>query len=105
MDLAVIVTLVFGLLSLIGGAIGYVKAESKASLIAGSISGVMLLGCAFGIAKGNPIASGVSLGIALLLGGRFLGGWFKKRRIMPDLLMVLLSLATLVVVGMKLIRG
>lgn len=105
MDGTVIVIIVFGLFSLIGGVIGYVKAQSRASLIAGSISGTMLLGSAFGVAKGNRIALGVSLGIALLLGGRFLGSWLKTRRIMPDLLMVSLSLATVIVVGMKLIRG
>ena len=105
MDVAVVVVMVLGLFSLVGGVIGYVKAESKASLIAGLISGVVLLGCAFGIAKGNRIASLVSLGIAFLLGGRFFGTWLKKRRLMPDLLMILFSLATLIVVGIKLIRG
>ena len=105
MDAAVVIVTVFGLFSLVGGVRGYVKAQSKASLIAGSIAGVALLGCAFGIAKGSGIASLASLGIALLLGGRFLGTWLKKRRILPDLLMILFSLATFVVVGLELIRG
>ena len=100
-----VVVLAFGLFSLIGGFIGYVKASSRASLIAGFLSGLALMACAYGIWKGVRIASLASLGIAVLLGGRFLGTWFKKRRLVPDLLMVLFSLATLILVGLKLIRG
>ena len=39
--------IVFGLLTIVGGVIGYVKAGSTASIIAGSISGLLLLVAAF----------------------------------------------------------
>ena len=102
MNLATLVVAFYGLFSLAGGIIGYVKVQSKASLIAGSISGLILIVSAFGIAKGIRTASLMSLAVALLLGGRFLGTWFKTRRLMPDLLMIFLSALTLVVVGLKL---
>ena len=93
----------YGLFSLIGGIIGYVKAKSKASLIAGAISGLVLLVSAYGMAQGNPRAAFVAGGAALLLGGLFLGTWLKNHRLMPDLLMVLFSLATLIGVGLKIL--
>lgn len=93
----------FGLFSLVGGLIGYFKAQSKASLIAGGISGLVLIMCAYGISRGNRAALFVSLLTALLLGGRFFGTWLQKRRLMPDLLMVLFSLVILILVGRKLL--
>jgi len=98
----VIVTL-YGIFNLVGGVIGYLKARSTASLIAGSIAGVILLACAAGLTQGNRLAALGSVGVALLLGGRFIGTWRRNHRIMPDLIMVLLSLATLVVVTATLV--
>ncbi len=105
MDLASMVVTFYGVFNLVGGVIGYIKAKSKASLIAGSVAGIALLICARRIEMGSMIASFTSLGIALLLGIRFLGTWLKTRRVMPDLLMILFSLATLVFVGLKVMRG
>ena len=39
--------IVFGLLTIVGGVMGYVKAGSTASLVAGSVSGILLLVAAF----------------------------------------------------------
>src|SRR2546421_13055064 len=39
--------IIFGLLTIIGGVIGFVKAGSTASIIAGSISGILLFVAAF----------------------------------------------------------
>ena len=105
MEPATLVVFFYGLFSLIGGVIGHLKAKSKASLIAGSLSGMALLACAYGLKIGNNMAPFVSLGIAFLLGARFLGTWFKTRRLMPDFLMILFSLAVFVSVGLKLMRG
>ena len=41
--------------------------------------------------------------IALLLGGRFADSWSRSRRLMPDLLMVMLSTATLLVGAVSLV--
>jgi uncharacterized membrane protein (UPF0136 family) len=57
----------YGALALAGGVVGYVKAKSRASLIAGGISGVLLIGSALlGISQpvaGLVVASVVSLGL------------------------------------------
>ncbi|QDV13236.1 Transmembrane proteins 14C [Rosistilla oblonga] len=73
---------------------GYVKAQSKASLIAGSITGGLLLISAFLIAKG--ITAGAILGIvvSLLLIGQFGPSLRKKLKVMPNLLVVILGLIT-----------
>ncbi|QDV69666.1 Transmembrane proteins 14C [Rosistilla carotiformis] len=73
---------------------GYVKAQSKASLIAGSITGGLLLISAFLIAKG--ITAGAILGIvvSLLLIGQFGPSLRKKLKVMPNLLVVVLGLIT-----------
>ena len=105
MDLAVAVVFLFGIFNLVGGWIGYVKAKSKASLIAGSLAGLVLLACTYGLRHGSPWAMLVSLVVSILLGGRFFGTWRKNHRFMPDLLMILLSLATIVAVGMKFLRS
>ena len=104
MSLAAMVVAVYGAFSLIGGVIGYLKAKSTASLIAGSLSGVLLLLCAYGIGQGHRMALLGSFVIAFALGARFLGTWMKNRRLMPDLLMVLLSAATLLVDGAALLK-
>lgn len=65
---------VYGLIALIGGTIGFVKAGSAASLIAGGGSGLVLL-VAAGIVLKKPESARVGLIIALvvslLLIGRF----------------------------------
>ena len=93
----------YGVFSVVGGVIGYVKAKSAASLVAGVASGALLLLCAYGIAQDNRTAALGSLVIAVALGARFVGTWRKKRRVMPDALMVLFSAATVLAVGSALL--
>ncbi len=83
---------VFGALSIAGGAIGFKKAGSKASLVAGGLAGVGLLGAAYCIATG-AVASGLVLGggISLLLGGRFLPAYMRTKQLMPQGAMALFS--------------
>ena len=103
MSVASVVVGLYGAFSLVGGVIGYLKAKSQASLVAGSVSGVLLLVCAYGIHQGSRAAAAGALLIALVLGGRFAGTWRRTHRLMPDLLMVLLSLATIAAVGARLV--
>ena len=103
MHMTATIVAAYGLFSLVGGVIGYVKAKSAASLIAGGVSGALLLLCAYGIGQQQHAALIGSLVIALALGGRFAGTWFQKRRLMPDLLMVLFSVAVALAVGSALL--
>jgi uncharacterized membrane protein (UPF0136 family) len=86
--------LIFGILVAAGGVMGYVKANSMASLIAGGISGIALVCSAVAMMKGSYTAGWwISLIVALLLLGRFgsaaLSGGFKM---MPGGMVIILSL-------------
>jgi len=82
----------FGALTIAGGIMGYVKAGSTASIIAGSISGVLLLVAAF-LLPANALA-GIVLGgiVSLLLIGYFLPAFFRTGKMMPAGMMSVLSL-------------
>jgi len=84
--------IIFGLLTIAGGIMGYAKAGSTASLIAGSISGALLLVAAF-LLSGSPVA-GIVLGgvVSLLLIGYFLPKFLSTHAMMPAGMMSLLSL-------------
>ena len=71
LDLVRIYLLVFGLITITGGVIGFVKAKSRASLIAGSVSGVLLLVAAY--LTGTMGRPGLILGliVSLALAARF----------------------------------
>ena len=94
MDIPVIVTAIFGAFVVFGGVMGYVKAASKASLIAGSITGGLLLLSAFLTAK--DITAGTVLGIcvSLILLAQFGPSLRKKFKVMPNLLIVILGAIT-----------
>ena len=83
--------IIFGLLTIVGGVIGYMKAGSTASLIAGSISGIALLIAAF-LMPGNP-ALGLALAglVSILLAGRFIPIFMQTGQAMPAGLMSALS--------------
>ena len=88
--------IVFGLLTIAGGIMGYVKAGSTASLIAGSISGLLLLLAAFLLP--SHVLIGLALGgiVSLLLIGYFLPAFFRTGKMMPAGMMSLLSLLGMV---------
>ncbi|MEO5722091.1 MAG: TMEM14 family protein [Chthoniobacterales bacterium] len=89
--------IIFGLLTIVGGIIGFVRAGSMASIIAGSISGILLLLAAF-LLPGN-ITAGLALAavVSLLLAGRFLPAFLKTGAFMPAGMMSILSVIGLIV--------
>ena len=104
MTLPVLVIGLYGLLSLVGGVIGYVKAKSRPSLIAGSISGLVLIGCAYDLlTNGNRMAALLAGLVAISLGGRFFAVWRQKRRVMPDLVMIVGAVITLAAASLPLL--
>lgn len=89
--------IVFGLLTIVGGIIGYVKAGSTASIIAGAISGIALLVAAF-LLPGNPALGLIIAGVvSLLLAGRFIPNFMQTGKVMPAGLMAVLSAIGVVV--------
>jgi uncharacterized membrane protein (UPF0136 family) len=85
------VLLIYAVLMVVGGAMG-MRAGSKASLIAGGSSGVLLL-IAWGVTFVN-LAAGLWAGavIALLLTATFAGRVAKTRKFMPSGMLLAVSL-------------
>ena len=90
---------IFGAISIILGFAGFLRAKSRASLIAGTLSGLALLGAGFVIAKHytiepESIKTGYILGLvfSVLLLGRFLPGFLKSKKFYPSGILALLSL-------------
>ncbi|WDQ17125.1 TMEM14 family protein [Rhodopirellula sp. P2] len=95
MDFPVIVTAIFGAFVVFGGGMGYVKAKSKASLIAGSITGGLLLLSAFLLSRGITAGAILAIVVSILLIGQFGPSLRKKFKVMPNLLVVILGFITI----------
>src|SRR6266705_5899124 len=89
--------LIFGALTIIGGVIGYVKAASLPSLIAGSITGVLLLVAGALLPEYRAIGLATGLVISLLLAAQFIPKFFRSRKVMPAGLMSILSVIGIIV--------
>ena len=87
---------VFAALTALGGVMGFVKASSKASLIAGVVSGLLL--ATAGILMPTRATAGYAVGlvVSLLLLGRFLPAYLKKGAAMPAIPMIILSVGGIV---------
>ena len=86
--------LIYGILMAAGGVMGYVRKDSMASLIAGGISGIALVGAAVAMMK-DAYSAGwwISLIVALLLLGRFGAAALSKGfEMMPGGLVIILSI-------------
>ena len=89
--------LIYGILVAAGGVMGYVKAASTASLLAGGIAGLALVGAAVLMMRDNyPAGWWVSLIVALLLLGRFGSAALSKGfKFMPGGMVIILSVIVL----------
>src|SRR5437773_9667303 len=97
MEAAKIYFIVFGILTVVGGIVGYIKAGSVASIIAGSITGVLLLVAAFLLPEHRAIGLATALIVSLLLAAQFVPKFLKTGRMMPAGLMSVLSVIGLIV--------
>lgn len=89
--------IIFGVLTIVGGVIGYVKAGSTASLVAGAISGIALLIAAF-LIPGNVALGLVVAGIvSIVLAVRFIPAFMQSGKVMPAGLMSILSVIGVIV--------
>jgi uncharacterized membrane protein (UPF0136 family) len=93
MPLPIVLILVYATVVFAGGLMGYLKAGSKPSLIAGVVSAALLAG-AFWMSRTNGVAAlWFAAGIAGLLAVVFLMRFLKTRSFMPSGMMLALSVA------------
>ena len=88
---------IFGLLTIVGGIIGFVKAGSTASIVAGSISGILLLIAAFILPAQIVTGLAIAAIVSLLLAGQFVPKFIKTGHMMPAGLMSILSVIGVIV--------
>jgi uncharacterized membrane protein (UPF0136 family) len=98
MEAAKIYFIVFGVLTILGGIVGYVKAGSVASIIAGSITGVLLLVAAFVLPEHRMVGLATALIVSLLLAAQFIPKLLRTGRVMPAGIMSVLSAIGVIVV-------
>jgi uncharacterized membrane protein (UPF0136 family) len=83
--------IVFGLLTIAGGIIGYVKAGSMPSIIAGSITGILLLIGAWMLPEHRQAGLLTVLIVSLLLAAQFIPKFIQTGKAMPAGMMSILS--------------
>jgi|SRR5882724_3202815 len=98
MEATKIYFIVFGALTIAGGIVGYVKAGSMASIIAGSITGVLLLVAAFLLPEHRAIGLATALVVSLLLAAQFVPKFLRTGRVMPAGMMSVLSVIGIIAV-------
>lgn len=90
-----IVILLFGLLVLGGGIIGYITAGSTASVIAGGAFGLMLLASGVGVLRGKAMGFLMAPALVVLLMAYFGYRFAQSGEFMPSGLMGVLGLVAL----------
>jgi len=96
-DITKLYLFIFGALTIAGGVMGFMKAGSNASLIAGGVSGAVLLVAGYLVASGK-VQPGLILGlvVSVALAARFVPAFLATHKFMPDGMMALLSIVGIV---------
>lgn len=89
--------IIFGILTIAGGVLGYVKAGSMPSLIAGSITGILLLIGAWLLPEQRLPGLLIVLIVSLLLAAQFVPKFIQTGKAMPAGMMSILSVIGIVV--------
>src|SRR6266851_6233095 len=89
--------IVFGVLPIAGDILGYVKAGSLPSIIAGSITGVLLLVAASLLPEHRAIGLATGFVISLLLAAQFIPKFIRTGKAMPAGMMSILSVIGLII--------
>jgi uncharacterized membrane protein (UPF0136 family) len=97
MNLGVVAAIAYGILAIVGGIIGYVQAKSKASLISGIISGLLLVTAGVMQLQGQDLGLILAIMVTIALIIVFAIRLAKTRKFMPAGLMTALGVAALVV--------
>ena len=88
--------IVFGVLTIVGGITGYVSKGSVPSIIAGSISGILLLAAGFLLAQYHTSGLVLALIVSILLAAQFIPKFFATWQMMPAGMMSILSVVGIV---------
>ncbi|MEM9539332.1 MAG: TMEM14 family protein [Cyanobacteria bacterium P01_E01_bin.42] len=102
MSLGTIAAIVYGILAIAGGIMGYLQAKSKISLISGCSSGAVLLIAGLSSLQGQNWGLTVAIAVTAILVLTFVIRLAKTRKMMPAGLMIGLgvpALALMVLVG------
>jgi len=97
MDATKIYFIIFGALTIVGGTIGYVKAGSAPSIIAGSITGLLLIIAGFILPEHRTTGLATAFVVSLLLAGQFVPKLLRTGKMMPAGMMSILSVIGLIV--------
>jgi uncharacterized membrane protein (UPF0136 family) len=97
MDVTRLYFLIFGALTILGGVIGYVKAGSVPSIIAGAITGVLLLVAGTLLPQHRAAGLAAAFIVSLLLAAQFVPKFIRTGKVMPAGLMSILSVIGIVV--------
>lgn len=92
--LAQIYYYLFGLVAIAGGAIGYARVKSKASLVAGGVSGALLI--IAGLLSPSVPGFVLALIVSILLLAHFGRSYAAKKKPMPAIPMIVLSVICIV---------
>lgn len=95
MNTAILATASYGIIAILGGISGYIKAKSKVSLISGIVSGIALIVAAFVQLQSLPLGSTIAQVITLMLVVVFAIRLIKTHKFMPAGLMLILGIITL----------
>lgn len=88
--------IVFGVLTIVGGIIGYVSKGSVPSIVAGSISGILLLVAGFLLPQHHTAGLVLALVVSILLAAQFVPKFFATWKMMPAGMMSILSVLGIV---------
>ena len=89
--------LIFGVLTIAGGIVGYVKAGSVPSIIAGSITGVLLIVAGLLLPEHRLPGLIIGLIVSLVLAAQFIPKFIRTGKLMPAGLMSVLSAIGIIV--------
>jgi uncharacterized membrane protein (UPF0136 family) len=104
MDATRLYFFIFGALTIVGGVIGYVKAQSVPSIIAGTITGILLLIAGFILPQQRAVGLVMALIVSVLLAAQFVPKLIRTGKVMPAGLMSVLSVIGIVVALIALLK-
>lgn len=86
-----ILIIVYSIIVLLGGLIGYLMADSLPSLISGVVFGAALFTCGMGILKSNATAFLISIALTAVLAVFFVYRYWMTAKMMPAGMMAVIS--------------